>query len=152
MRSLIQEDGVQRVVGDMCRFGMTSQDVNGVGLVKKPTAYLTNSDCIAKELAVKCTKGHSHVQLIGGRASAAEVYPPELCRAILRGLKAQPKEMGRLHEHKPLLQACREADLNMLVMENEMDKLINDIHDYKQCVDYESGKLLDTEMARATRD
>ena len=32
---------------------------------------------------------HHHVRLENGRANAAQVYPPELCRAICQGFKAQ---------------------------------------------------------------
>ena len=78
----------------MCRFGMESHidKKNGEsGLVKKPTGFMSSSECIIKELARKCVGGHKHVHLMGGRAAAAQVYPPALCEAILRGTLKQKK-------------------------------------------------------------
>ena len=78
--------GVQTVIGDMCAYGMTSTDSNGDGPVLKPTKFMTNSDHIAQQLSHRCPGHPRHVQLINGRAAAAQVYPPELCKAILKGL------------------------------------------------------------------
>ena len=36
-----------------------------------------------------CDGSHLHQHLIGGRAAAAALYPPELCKAICRGLVKQ---------------------------------------------------------------
>ena len=48
MVDLMNMHGVERVVADMCCFGMTSHDEQGTGLVKKPTGFLTNAECIAR--------------------------------------------------------------------------------------------------------
>ena len=96
---LLSDPRVIAVKTDMCRFGMTShiQSKNGErGLVRKPTGFMTSSECIAAELERKCLGDHSHVHLEGGRASAAQVYPPELCEAMLRGVVRQKKlDSGR---------------------------------------------------------
>ena len=68
-----QMEGVEIVVGHMCRWGMTSEDADGKGLVKKPTKSMTNSPAIGRHLAKTCKGGHRHVQLLGGRAKAAEI-------------------------------------------------------------------------------
>ena len=76
----------------MCRFNMTThvRERNGPrGLVKKPTGFITSSRCIAAQLDAKCDGTHSHVHLVGGRAAGAQVYPEDLCRAILRGVVRQ---------------------------------------------------------------
>ena len=53
-------------------------------LVKKPTGWMTNAPALAKELAKPCSGDHRHVVLIGGnRARRAQVYPNELCKAII---------------------------------------------------------------------
>ena len=65
---------VQKVVGNMCAFGMLQEDEHGVGLVKKPTGFMTNSDEIARRLKQSCPGGHRHIYLINGRAKRAEVY------------------------------------------------------------------------------
>ena len=79
------------VNANMCQFGMTSSDEDGEGLVFKPTKFATNCEAIANQLERKChnskiDKPHRHVRLLQGRALAAQVYPPELCRAICKGL------------------------------------------------------------------
>ena len=83
-----------RVKLDMCQFGMvshfTSKD-GPLGPVKKPTGMLTKSWCLQLELAKTCPGNHEHVHLLGGRASAAQEYPKQLCEAICRGLAAQKK-------------------------------------------------------------
>ena len=55
---------------------------------------MTNSPCIARKLSQKCPNTrehtvHDHVVLINGRAKAAQVYPPALCRAVCSGLIEQ---------------------------------------------------------------
>ena len=62
-----------------------------MGLVKTPTGFMTSRKCIATELDKKCDGGHSHVLLVAGRASAAQVYPDMLCEAICRGVVNQKK-------------------------------------------------------------
>ena len=86
--------GVQRVVGDQCHCGLMSRDNGGQGFARKTAGFMTNSPCIALQLQRRCfnrggCKIHKHVQLVNGRARAARVYPPELCRAVCRGLIKQ---------------------------------------------------------------
>ena len=45
-----------------------------------------------------CTGQHRHIQLIGGRAKKAEVYPPKLCKAIIEGLVGQMEEDGKIEK------------------------------------------------------
>jgi len=52
---------------------------------------------LARYLAKRCTGGHPHGQLIGGKAKAAEEYPPGLVDAILRGLRTALARHGSLH-------------------------------------------------------
>ena len=93
---LLERPSVKRIVSHMCAFGMM-QEKDGIEmLVKKPTAFMTNSDEMAKRLSRKCEGEHRHVVLIGGRAKRAEIYPEELCREILIGLVNQMKIDGRI--------------------------------------------------------
>ena len=84
----------------MCRFGMSSHiDEKGGdrGLVKKPTGFLTSARHVAAQLDVQCKQNHDHVNLMGGRAAEAQIYPKELCDAIVRGVVRQKKaDNGRL--------------------------------------------------------
>ena len=83
---------VQLVEGHMCQFGMTTHvnEKHGEqGLVKKPTGFLTSSECVARLLNRTCQGGHAHVPLVGGRAAGAQVYPDKLCEAIVKGMLRQ---------------------------------------------------------------
>ena len=92
---------------------MTSSDDKGPGLVKKPTGWATNSPCIAQEVSELCPNRwrgamHRHVHLISGRAKAAEVYPPKLCKAILKGLRTQLRYDGSMIQHDIGTICCEE--------------------------------------------
>ena len=52
---LAARDDVFVVTGDLCRYGLRSQDEWGDGPSKKPTSFMTNSPEIAKELSLRCT-------------------------------------------------------------------------------------------------
>ena len=83
LQELMHFPDVYCCVVDMCAYGMRVGEL----LNRKRTMFLTNSYHIACELQRKCTGDHEHEPLVGGKAAAAAVYPPELCRAIVRGLK-----------------------------------------------------------------
>ena len=69
----------------------------GDDLVKKPTGCMTNAVKLAENLKKDCSGDHRHVVLIGGgRAKRAEVYPGELCKQIIFGLRDQMIHDGRL--------------------------------------------------------
>ena len=57
----------------------------------KPTGMMTNSWCLQLALNLRCKGDHSHVHLVGGRASAAQEYPGDLCDTICRGLAEQKR-------------------------------------------------------------
>ena len=38
--------------------------------------------------------GHRHVQLVGGRAKACQIYPQKLCRAMLKGIRNEVVQSG----------------------------------------------------------
>ena len=77
---------------DMCQFGMVTSGTRGEPTpVKKPARWLTNSPCIADKLDKHCPGDHVHELLLGGKAKAAQVYPPKLCAAIVAGFAQQLK-------------------------------------------------------------
>ena len=82
---MLLRDDVNLVEVDMCDFGMMSSDAEGEGLVRKRTKILTNSDEVAKRVARKCSKHHRHVNLIGGRAKSAQLYPRAFSPAFCEG-------------------------------------------------------------------
>eukprot|EP00969_Alexandrium_andersonii_P142735 6310180-Alexandrium_andersonii.AAC.1 len=56
---------------------------------------MSSAGLVLSELGRKCTGGHQHTPLVSGRAAAAAVYPPQLCRAILRGADAHCRWEGQ---------------------------------------------------------
>ena len=123
----------------MCAFGMLQEDEHGVGLVKKPTGFMTNSRCIADRLKRPCEGGHRHIHLINGRAKRAEVYPDELCYEILQGLIEQMKLDKRL-----LGNGCLGS-----VGSTDEDKI--DWSDYSQHWDDVTGKELKPDLVHEAR-
>ena len=80
------------VTMNMCQFGMTTPNSRGEPTpVKKPTRWLTNSPCLADSLEKHCPGDHVHEPLLGGKAKAAQEYPPKLCAQIVSGFAAQLK-------------------------------------------------------------
>ena len=97
-----------------------------MGLVKKPTGFMTSSKCIAKELDKKCDGGHSHVPLMAGRAAAAQVS-----RHFLRGNMSRSCEPDEVREvqHRDHRQAVlhgaqeiREAHLRLAGVQRQRDR------------------------------
>ena len=99
MQELLRDGRVHLVETHMCRFGMSShlKEKDGDrGWVKKPTGFMTSSRCVADQLERRCDGRHDHVHLVGGRAAAAQVYPPALCQAMIKGIVMQKKvDAGR---------------------------------------------------------
>ncbi len=83
MQHIMQLPGAFVCRTDMCRYGMRVRD----GLNLKPTRWVTNSWEVARELQRRCNGEHEHEALLGGKAADAAVYPPQLCQAVVRGLK-----------------------------------------------------------------
>jgi hypothetical protein len=96
IRRLREDPRVGEVTAHQCMFGQTTSAADGTARpARKATRFLSSAPCILDELGVKCSGDHEHQHLIGGRAAQAAVYPPELCRAILRGLERQRLREGR---------------------------------------------------------
>ena len=96
MRRIMELEGVYTIQAPMCKWGMTSEDGEGLGYVRKETQWVTNSPELAKTIEGKCDGSHRHVHLINGRARYAQVYPPKLVSAILRGIKRELRNLGEL--------------------------------------------------------
>jgi hypothetical protein len=83
----------------MCAFGMYDYGHQGGTLVKKPTGFMTNAIKLAEQLNKECSGDHRHIVLLGGgRARRAQVYPNELCRQIVIGLRNQMILDQRINE------------------------------------------------------
>ena len=89
MMELALRPGVDRIIVDMCAFGLKSTDEEGEGLVEKTTALLTNCPGLVETMSRRCEGGHRHVHLISGRAKAAQEYTQEFCESVTKGLALQ---------------------------------------------------------------
>ena len=94
-------DGMRCVRCDQCQFGMTSVDSEGnVGPPCKATGFMTNDEYIAEAVNRHCFGGHDHIQLLSGRATSCEKYPPWLVEAILRACDraCEPRDAAKHRE------------------------------------------------------
>lgn len=70
LQPLTQDSGFIQIKPDMCRFGMTREELGGaMTVVKKPTRFVTTSWGIADELGRRHEGGHVHRHLVAGRAT-----------------------------------------------------------------------------------
>ena len=92
---------------DLCQFGLRSRDREGEGLAKKPTTFFTNSLGMTKALSHKCKRGHRNVHLMEVIASAGQVYPKGLCRAMVQGTKRQLRVDRWESGHYEMPRRCR---------------------------------------------
>ena len=86
---LLRLPGVTRVRADQCAYGLTASVRGESRPAMKPTGFLTNSWCVARELTKRCPGNHKHFSLMEGRAKLAEQYPKKLCQAICKGVSEQ---------------------------------------------------------------
>ena len=84
---------VQIVVAHQCAFGLTFKDELGEGPVNKPTLSSFKSVAMLRQLDRQCLGCERHVQLLGGKAAAAAIYPKGRCKAVCVGVKHQ-MELG----------------------------------------------------------
>ena len=151
--------GVSRVTADMCAFNMTQTDSGGPGLVKKPTGFMTNSEVMASRLAQRCSGGHRHVALVGGRAAAAQRYPEQLCRTICEAAQAQMKQDEELYRAtKDVTNAQRIRKIKKLVRKKNTNgeqiaiELNTAMHDEGECYwDDSKGGWIDPVLVRQAR-
>ena len=116
MVELLMRPESTRVETHMCRFHMGSRDHQGEGKVLKPTYFATNCGGVAEELDRQCLnreggEQHRHVPLLNGRAKAAQVYPPELCKAICRGFLRQTRKDQAYVKHIGSLEKVADASI-----------------------------------------
>ena len=94
--------GVDRIRADQCQLGQCDEEGQPV---KKPTKWLSNSREILKKLELRCqgiggwcsrpSTPERHRPSFGQVAKNAAIYPFNLCRAILEGLRNELVEKGR---------------------------------------------------------
>ena len=137
---------VMKAYAHMCAFGMKSKDAEGEGPVLKPTVFMTNSTEVKKELSQRCRGCERHVHLIEGRAAAAQIYPPMLCRALCRGVIAQAK----VDAQDMMSVKCSASSKEAQGM-HEVSSIEHESNDWLKYWDDLSGKSLDWNLTQEAR-
>jgi hypothetical protein len=97
MSKLMSDPRVGSTVTHMCQFGMTTKGKDGsLKPVRKATQFASSSQLVLDEISKRCDGSHEHQRLVDGRASRAQIYPPRLCQAMLRGIDRQRIREGIL--------------------------------------------------------
>ena len=162
MQRRMNREGVQRVVGDQCQYGLKSTDEIGTAPARKRTRSLTNAVCIARRLSRRCLnkpdyQAHRHVALTNGRPRAAQVCPDKFCREICRGIHEQ---VQRDRDGQYLLAeiAVCEHDCFKQIMKtaNELKKKCQTVEEEEEDPNEEawddvSGNALDPKEVRRAR-
>ena len=64
-------------------------------LLKKPTGWLSNLPFVLDQMAKQCAGDHPHGQCLGSsETKRAQVYTPELAKAVVKGVKHALAEFG----------------------------------------------------------
>merc|ERR1712122_462322 len=103
--------------------------------------FMSTSPELLQRLARRCDGSHRHQPLEGGRARAAAVYPPELCRAILQGIEAQRRVEGEALPEPLRKQLHRGCALYSLGLPTEERRLELDDDVMKYDLEHESDAL-----------
>ena len=104
LKKLMSYPGVERTRADQCQHGLQAERGRMAGHpVMKPTGFLSNAPLLLKQLEKRCSgkkgwcsNGQRHAPCSAGVAKDAQVYGKELCRAMLRGMQDQLKELCML--------------------------------------------------------
>ena len=103
VKSLLAQNGVYAVKGDMCKWQLTSDQTAELvtPFVLAHTGWMTNSEVLAELLVGGIGVGHGHevdrrVRPHGGGLLRAACLPPRLVRAFLKGVRDQLKLNGDL--------------------------------------------------------
>ena len=103
---------------------------------------MTDAGEIARSLQKNCSRDHEHIRLEGGsRTKQSEVYPEELCKEIVRGLKRQMRKDGRIARGS-VGSICSIEDAGIEEYEEEFRQYWDDI----------SGKELDPAGVKKARE
>eukprot|EP00973_Karenia_brevis_P093559 12417904-Karenia_brevis.AAC.1 len=157
IEGLLRKEGVIRTRAHQCAYNLLSKDDEGVGLVYKPTAFLTNAPFVAERLQRRCSNiesknVHRHVHLLSGRARKAQVYPPELCRAICAGIRDQKNYDGSGERLIGSFEVDRISKEDLKDMEKKSNGLHEDHDQDMIAIDDVTGARLDIRLVREARE
>ena len=96
MKRLLADDRCHTSIADLCAYGLTTTNKKGKKVpARKKTKFLSSSREVLKKLDKRCDGKHEHGHFVDGKARAAALYPPELCRAIILGTDAELVRCGQ---------------------------------------------------------
>ena len=160
IKDLAADERVYTVEGPMCRWQMESSDLYGKGLVYKMTRWMTNSRRLAEVLEGVCSNSgnrtwHRHVNLINGRARAAQIYPPKLVKAILVAMRRQLEDDGEFNQTLNAVEAGPVPDAVPVIDEEE--EKFNQLPEASEewegpIIDANTGAVLDPKKVKEARD
>ena len=143
MESLASEPTVMQMCIDQCAYRLVSKDGEGEAPAKKPTKFLTNSAALQQDLCKFCPGCKRHVNLVEGRAKAAQHYPKPLCRAVTRGII----EQARMDSRAVYSMVCQDVVDGMF----EINHIEHEPETWKSYWDDVSGERLDEKLTMAAR-
>jgi hypothetical protein len=127
MAKMLKHPRVNTVVAHLCQYGMKTKGNDGLWYpAKKATRFASSSEEVLQMLDRKCDGAHVHHHLTQGRAKHAAVYPPELCRAILRGIEKQRLREGAKRPSHAEMQVDRGRGVFSLQDNDEKIELAED--------------------------
>ena len=157
MRELAADQMVLEAKADQCASGLVSRDEQGEGPARKPTTFYTNSIALQRALSRKCPGCSRHVQLVEGRAKAAQTYPRGLCRAVTQGII----EQARMDSSDMFSLVCQDLVDGLFEVNHistDRDDVAHDVshiahdEDSEKCYwDDVNSKQLDSNLTRAAR-
>ena len=120
VQEIMKIQGVGRSHADQCQYGQEVQHGSDCGSpIRKPTGFMSNGQHILHALSRRCSglggqcsrkKGGVHRQASGRVAREAAVYPPELCKAMIRGIMSELKARGIVKDGEIGLHAVCDED------------------------------------------
>ena len=57
--------------------------------------FFASSNAALSQVSGRCPKLHKHLHLLDGKAKVAAIHPPQLCRAIIKGIEEEKQRQGR---------------------------------------------------------
>ena len=163
IKRVLQKQGVTKVTGDQCMYGLQSNDGHRTGLARKRTGFMTNSAFIARQFEKRCPKQfvhevHRHVRLECGHTRKAQEYPPDLCRAICTGIQEQ-MEVDRKGNYfkvsidttmeesaKQFMNMKKEIQSKYKTIEEEDSEQLYEAYDDVSCAHFDAKKVQQARM------
>ena len=115
MRRCLKDRRCGTSLADLCYYGMTTIGKDGtVRPARKRTRFRSTFNAVLEQLSGRCPGNHDHQILVDGRAKKAAHYPPDLCRAIIKGIETEKQREGEViptHLVQSLESGCSLYDL-----------------------------------------